>query len=120
MDTPSPGLREAAAEIRSHADCGSVLPPYRHPAIGGPPQGAVLLHGGFDSLIEEFFAVSQRIAAAGYVVIAFEGAGQGGARALGGLTFDHFELHSAASLGISMGGCWALRAPGASLASTAW
>jgi alpha-beta hydrolase superfamily lysophospholipase len=57
--------------------------------MGGPSRGTVLLHGGFDSLIEEFFAIWQRIAAAGFDVIAFEGPGQGGARALGGLTFDH-------------------------------
>jgi pimeloyl-ACP methyl ester carboxylesterase len=82
----------------------------------------VLLHGGFDSLIEEFYAIWQRIAAAGFDVIAFEGPGQGGARALGGLTFDHdwekpvgavldhFGLESAALVGISTGGYWAVRA----------
>ena len=103
---------------------GSALPAYWHPAIGGPSRGAVLLHGGFDSLIEEFFAISQRIAAAGFDVIAFDGPGQGGARALGGLTFDHdwekpvgavldhFDLDSAGLVGISMGGYWALRAAG--------
>jgi pimeloyl-ACP methyl ester carboxylesterase len=84
----------------------------------------VLVHGGFDSLIEEFFAIWQRIAAAGFDVIAFDGPGQGGARTLGGLTFDHdwerpvaavldhFEVVSADLVGISMGGYWALRAAG--------
>lgn len=103
---------------------GSSLPAYVLPAIGGPAQGTILLHGGFDSLIEEFFAIWQRIAAAGFDVIAFEGPGQGGARALGGLTFDHdwekpvgavldhFELDRAGLVGISMGGYWALRAAG--------
>ena len=100
------------------------LPAYRIAAIGRQPRGAVLVHGGFDSLIEEFFAIWQRIAAAGFDVIAFDGPGQGGARALGGLTFDHdwekpvgavldhFELDSAGLVGISMGGYWALRAAG--------
>ena len=84
----------------------------------------MLLHGGFDSLIEEFYAIWQRLAHAGFDVIAFEGPGQGGARILGGLTFDHdwekpvgavldhFRLQSAALVGISMGGYWALRAAG--------
>lgn len=102
----------------------ATLPAYHRPAIGGESRGTVLLHGGFDSLIEEFFAIWERIAAAGFDVIAFEGPGQGGARALGGLTFDHdwekpvgavldhFGLESAGLVGISMGGYWALRAAG--------
>jgi pimeloyl-ACP methyl ester carboxylesterase len=100
------------------------LPAYRYPAIGGTSRGTVLLCGGFDSLIEEFFAIWERIAAAGFDVVAFEGPGQGGARALGGLTFDHdwekpvgavldhFGLARAGLVGISMGGYWALRAAG--------
>lgn len=102
----------------------SALPAYWCPAIGERSRGAVLLHGGFDSLIEEFFAIWQRIAAVGFDVVAFEGPGQGGARALGGLSFDHdwekpvaavldhFGLGSAGLVGISMGGYWALRAAG--------
>jgi pimeloyl-ACP methyl ester carboxylesterase len=101
----------------------AALPAYRYPAVG-PERGSVLVHGGFDSLIEEFFAIWERIAAAGFNVIAFEGPGQGGARALGGLTFDHdwekpvaavldhFGLERAGLVGISMGGYWALRAAG--------
>jgi pimeloyl-ACP methyl ester carboxylesterase len=98
------------------------LPAYSLSAVGQPSRGTVLLHGGFDSLIEEFYAIWQRVAAAGFDVIAFEGPGQGGARILGGLTFDHewekpvgamldhFGLESAGLIGISMGGYWALRA----------
>jgi pimeloyl-ACP methyl ester carboxylesterase len=82
----------------------------------------VLIHGRFDSLIEEFYAIWLRIAAAGFDVIAFEGPGQGGARTVEGLTFDHdwekpagavldyFGLESAGLVGISMGGYWAVRA----------
>jgi hypothetical protein len=98
------------------AYAGATLPAYTHPAMGAPSRGTVLVHGGFDSLIEEFFAIWQRIAAAGFGVIAFEGPGQGGARALSGLTFDHdwekpvgavldhFGLECAGLVGISMGG----------------
>ncbi len=100
---------------------GSTLPAYRL-AADGSSRGTVLVHGGFDSLIEEFFAIWSRIAAAGFDVVAFEGPGQGGVRTLGGLTFDHdwekpvgaildhFDIDSAALVGISMGGYWALRA----------
>jgi pimeloyl-ACP methyl ester carboxylesterase len=103
---------------------GASLPAYVYPAMGGPSRGTVLLHGGFDSLIEEFFAIWQRIAAAGFDVLAFEGPGQGGARALSRLTFDHdwekpvgaildhFKIDAAGLVGISMGGYWALRAAG--------
>ena len=102
----------------------AALPAYLLGAAGPAVRGTVLLHGGFDSLIEEFYAIWQRIAAAGFDVIAFEGPGQGGARILGGLTFDHdwekpvgavldhFKLQSAALVGMSMGGYWAMRAAG--------
>jgi pimeloyl-ACP methyl ester carboxylesterase len=103
---------------------GAALPAYRLAAIDATARGTVLLHGGFDSLIEEFYAIWERIAASGFEVIAFEGPGQGGARALGGLLFDHdwekpvaaildyFALERAAIAGLSMGGYWALRAAG--------
>lgn len=103
---------------------GATIPAYRLPAGGSVSRGTVLLHGGFDSLIEEFYAIWERIAASGFDVIAFEGPGQGGARALGGLTFDHdwekpvaavldhFAVERAAIVGMSMGGYWAIRAAG--------
>jgi pimeloyl-ACP methyl ester carboxylesterase len=102
---------------------GAHLPAYWHPAVG-TSGGIVLIHGGFDSLIEEFFAVSQRVAAAGFDVIAFDGPGQGGARAIGEVlsdhdwekpvsaVLDHFGVASAALVGISMGGYWSVRAAG--------
>lgn len=100
---------------------GASLPAYLLPAVG-PRRGTVLVHGGFDSLIEEFVAVWERIAVAGYDVVAYEGPGQGGARRLAGLTFDHdwekpvsrvldhFALDDATLVGLSMGGYWAIRA----------
>ncbi len=115
-------FRGSGAVREEIAYAGGVLPSYRMPAVGGRARATVLLHGGFDSLIEEFFAIWQRLAASGYDVIAYEGPGQGGARALGGLTFDHdwekpvgavldhYHVRSAALVGISMGGYWALRA----------
>lgn len=103
---------------------GGSLPAYRLPAQGPERLGSVLVHGGFDSLIEEFFAIWHRIAHAGFDVVAFDGPGQGGARRLSGITFDHdwekpvgavldyFDLEVASLVGISMGGYWSLRAAG--------
>lgn len=100
-----------------------VLPAARLRARG-PERGTVLLFGGFDSLIEEFFVVWRTLAEAGLDVIAFEGPGQGGARTRHGLCFehdwehpvgavlDHFGLEQADLVGMSMGGYWALRAAG--------
>ena len=102
---------------------GSVLPASLLRARG-PRRGTVLLFGGFDSLIEEFFVVWRILAEAGLDVIAFEGPGQGGARLRHGLCFDHdwehpvgavldhFGLEQADLVGMSMGGYWALRAAG--------
>ena len=84
--------------------------------------GVVLFCGGFDSLVEEFFPIWERIAAAGFDVYAFEGPGQGSARTLGQLVFDHdwekpvghildhYGLSDITLVGMSMGGYWALRA----------
>jgi pimeloyl-ACP methyl ester carboxylesterase len=103
---------------------GATLPAYRLAALRGPTVGTVLIHGGFDSLIEEFYAIWQRVAAAGFDVVAFDGPGQGGARIVAGLTFDHdweqpvgamldhFGIDQADLVGMSMGGYWALRAAG--------
>jgi pimeloyl-ACP methyl ester carboxylesterase len=100
------------------------LPAYRLRANGPVRHGTVLVHGGFDSLIEEFHAIWHRVAHAGFDVIAFDGPGQGGSRRLAGLTFDHdwekpvgavldhFDIERAGLVGISMGGYWALRAAG--------
>lgn len=103
---------------------GASLPAYRLSAGAGGPPKAVLFHGGFDSLIEEFLVIWTQLAEAGFEVIAFEGPGQGGARIVGGLTFehdwerpvsailDHFGIAEAALVGLSMGGYWAIRAAG--------
>jgi pimeloyl-ACP methyl ester carboxylesterase len=100
---------------------GGRLPAWRLPARE-PRRGTVVLFGGFDSLIEEFVAIWWHLADAGFDVIAFDGPGQGGARRLHGLVFehdwerpvaailDHFGLDRVASIGLSMGGYWAVRA----------
>lgn len=101
---------------------GSFLPAMELQPANQPAQGTILLFGGFDSLIEEFFVIWKFFAQAGYRVIAFEGPGQGGARQLYGHAFghdyekpigvilDYFSVEAATLIGISMGGYWAIRA----------
>ncbi len=98
------------------------LPAMRLPSLNKPAKGTVVIHGGFDSLIEEFYCFWEYFAEKGYDVIAFDGPGQGGALRKYGVTFDHdwekpvkavldyFSLSDVTVLGISMGGYWCLRA----------
>lgn len=88
----------------------------------GEKKGTVLIHGGFDSFIEEFYGIWKLISESGYEVIAFEGPGQGEPLRKYHLPFDHawekpvsaildfFHLADVTILGISMGGYWCLRA----------
>jgi pimeloyl-ACP methyl ester carboxylesterase len=97
-----------------------LLPAYYFAA--DQPKDTIVIHGGFDSYIEEFFPVILFIRDAGYNVICFEGPGQGGAlqefrlflthewhKPVGAI-LDYFELENVTLLGLSMGGCLALRA----------
>jgi alpha-beta hydrolase superfamily lysophospholipase len=49
----------------------------------------ILLHGGFDSYIEEFFPIIRYLAENGYAAYLFEGPGQGEALRIGNLKFTH-------------------------------
>jgi len=85
-------------------------------------KGTLLLHGGFDSFLEEWYLMMKYLAAHGYEVIGFEGPGQGGALLKQGIpmdiewekpvaaVLDHFSIDKAAILGLSMGGWFCLRA----------
>ncbi len=85
------------------------------------PKGVVILHGGFDSFIEEFYLFLQEFPAAGYTVIVFEGPGQGRPLVSGlkmthewekpvASVLDFFELEDVTLIGVSLGGYLALRA----------
>lgn len=85
------------------------------------PKGIVLIHGGFDSFIEEFFCMWKFIAERGYKVIAFEGPGQGLALKNGLFSdhawekpvtaiLDYFKIDNATLIGASFGGYWCMRA----------
>jgi pimeloyl-ACP methyl ester carboxylesterase len=108
---------------RARVPYGDVyLPAMRVPALGEATQGTIVIHGGFDSLIEEFYSWATFFARAGYDVVAFEGPGQGGPLRYDGLpmdyrwerpaaaVLDYFGLNDVTWLGISMGGWLCFRA----------
>jgi len=96
------------------------------PAIKVSPQkekqGTIIVHGGFDSLIEEWYLMMKYLANDGYEVIGFEGPGQGAALKKAGLAFDYkwekptsaildyFSLDDVTLFGLSLGGWLCLRA----------
>jgi pimeloyl-ACP methyl ester carboxylesterase len=98
------------------------LPAMRQRAAAAKKRGYIVMHGGFDSYIEEFYSWMRYFSDHGYEVIAFEGPGQGAARKKYGLTLDHewerpsravldyFKLADVTWLGISMGGWFCFRA----------
>ncbi|PKP01173.1 MAG: alpha/beta hydrolase, partial [Bacteroidetes bacterium HGW-Bacteroidetes-6] len=89
---------------------------------GNIKKGTILIHGGFDSFIEEFYSMSLYFAVNGYEVIAFEGPGQGKTLKKFNIPFnyeweipvksilDYYKIQEAALLGISLGGYLCLRA----------
>lgn len=98
------------------------LPAMKVPAITGKKRGTIVMHGGFDSYIEEFYSWMRYFSDNGYEVIAFEGPGQGAAlkkyslfldyewEKPAGAVLDYFNLSDVTWLGISMGGWFCFRA----------
>ena len=90
--------------------------------LGNMAGGTVLLHGGFDSFIEEFYSMMCCFSDDGYDVIGFDGPGQGATRRRHGVAFDYrwerptgavldyFQLDDVTLIGLSMGGWLGLRA----------
>ncbi len=86
------------------------------------PKGTILLFGGFDSYIEEMFSTQFYLRDAGFDVIGFEGPGQGASLEDSHLpmthewdkpvkaVLDYFHLDDVTLLGVSLGGCLAVRA----------
>lgn len=85
-------------------------------------KGWILLHGGYDSFIQELYPFCRILVDAGYDVIMFEGPGQGGALNRYGMTLthewekpvgkvlDHFGINDVTLIGVSLGGYLAARA----------
>jgi len=100
----------------------SLLPVMNVPSAQATTKGTIVMHGGFDSWIEEFYSWMRYFAYHGYDVIAFEGPGQGGALKKRGLVLDYrwekpaqtildyLDLDDVTWLGISMGGWFCFRA----------
>jgi pimeloyl-ACP methyl ester carboxylesterase len=100
---------------------GTWLPAMIVPAHGREKE-TILLHGGFDSFMQEFVEWAEFLAEAGYRVVLFEGPGQGAALRHNGLVMspewerpvaavlDHFGIQGCTILGVSLGGCLAPRA----------
>ncbi|PUU93657.1 alpha/beta fold hydrolase [Halanaerobium sp.] len=85
-------------------------------------KGTIILDGGFDSFIKEFYYLIKYLKNHGYQVIAFEGPGQGNVLIKQGIALDYkwekavkeildcLHLTNVSIFGISMGGWFALRA----------
>jgi pimeloyl-ACP methyl ester carboxylesterase len=86
------------------------------------PKGTLVMFGGYDSYIEEYFSTMAYFRDAGYDVISFEGPGQGAVLEDFHLAMtpewdkvvkavlDYFGLDDVTLLGISLGGCLSIRA----------
>ena len=86
------------------------------------PKETLVIFGGFDSYLEEWFPLIFFLRDRGYNIVAFEGPGQGGALEEFGLKMthewekpvsailDYFDLRSVTLIGISLGGGLAIRA----------
>ncbi|MCA9717985.1 MAG: alpha/beta fold hydrolase [Myxococcales bacterium] len=91
------------------------------PAVGAP-RGAIVLHGGFDSFLEELYSVARALSLRGYRVVLYDGPGQGSAlkhhklpmtpawERSASAVLDHFGLDDVTWIGVSMGGWLCFRA----------
>ncbi|MFZ5643702.1 MAG: alpha/beta hydrolase [Bacillota bacterium] len=98
------------------------LPAIRVSSCKAEKKGTIVMHGGFDSYIEEFYYMALYFSDCGYEVIMFEGPGQGAALKKYDLpltyrwekpakaVLDFFKLNDVTWLGISMGGWLCFRA----------
>ncbi len=97
------------------------IPVIRFDAVG-PKRGTILLHGGFDSFVEEWFFILKYLSQNGFDVIGFEGPGQGHMLIKQGIPLDYrwekpvkrildyYNIDQATIFGLSMGGWFCIRA----------
>lgn len=98
---------------------------YTMPTLRFNPEkskGVIVMHGGFDSSYEEFFAECEYLREHGYTVYLFEGPGQGECLRINGAPLivewekpvmaitKYFDLHDVILVGQSLGGFFAPRA----------
>lgn len=119
-----PMLREGAgvaASARNNVRYGRwLLPAWHLPSAGG--RGTIVLCVGFDSYVEELFPILVRLRNEGFTVVAFEGPGQGAVledqhapmtpqwHLPLGAVLDAFGIEDVTLVGLSLGGCLAIRA----------
>ncbi len=96
------------------------LPAYRFKATR--PKGTIVVFGGSDSYIEEFFPILRVMVDKGYDIVVFEGPGQGSVLVEQQVpltsewqkpvkaVLDYFNLDEVTAIGISMGGYMVLKA----------
>lgn len=116
--------------VFAHDDIERVLVPYEDgylssmkiPSSMDTTKGQIVIHGGFDSFIEEFYSMAVYFSNLGYEVIMFEGPDQGATLKKYNLPLthewekpakailDYFNLEDVTLIGISMGGWLCLRA----------
>lgn len=108
------GMRQRYGATTEFVTFGTgALPTYDlMPASQSRP--TLVMHGGFDSFIEELFPMMAALVDAGHRVVAFDGPGQGGALDDAGLTMlpqwerpmsailDHFALDDVTAVGMSL------------------
>jgi len=136
MGFERPEKRDVYARYREHVErvdtgmpfervevafCNGKLPAYVFRSRG-TRRDTLVLHGGFDSYVEEFLFWGAEFAEHGFDAILFEGPGQGASLREFGLTMapeweqpvaavlDHFGVTECTLLGLSLGGYLAPRA----------
>jgi len=87
-----------------------------------PDKGTIIVHGGFDSYIEEFYSLGMAFCETGYEVVMFDGPGQGTTLMREKIqmthewekpvaaVLDYLGLNNVTLIGISLGGYLAVRA----------
>ena len=87
-----------------------------------PSRGTIVVHAGYDAYVEEFYGLAQALTSRGYQAVMFDGPGQGSTlmrermpmthewQKPVGAVLDHLGLSDVTLIGISLGGCLALRA----------
>jgi len=114
------GVTESDHSIIPYEYEGGALSAYRFTPAAS--KGTVLVFGGFDSYIEEWFVSIFALRDAGYDIVAFDGPGQGTALEDFNLSLthewekpvkvvlDYFDLNDVTLLGFSLGGELVIRA----------
>lgn len=115
------GEKPVVERLRAEYENGVTLP-ILHTVPEQPSKGTILMHGGNDSYMEEFFFQMLYLRENGYEVYLYEGPGQGEVIRLQNCPFTwewektskaitgKYDLHNVTIIGISLGGYFAPRA----------